>query len=66
MIINKLFDLTKPQKILLLSAGVSMIVQVTCVYYFTEEKNRFNVKHCGWYIIFSIFSYLFYYKMILP
>jgi len=65
MIID-LFELTKPQKVLFYSVIISMIVQICCIYYMIDTKEKFKLCNCMGYIIFSTIAYLFYYKMVLP
>lgn len=66
MIGHDLFILSKSQKVLFYSAIISIIVQILCVYCLIGEKNKFKFDKCFGYLFFSVFSYLFYYKMVLP
>lgn len=59
-----LFSISKIQQLLLTSTVIAMLVQVITIYYFVDI-GTFNMMYSIGYIIFSIFSSLFYYKLIL-
>lgn len=64
--INEITNLTQNQKVLFFSAMTSIIVQLVCVYCLLESKESFKMNNCVFYIVFSSFAYLFYYKIVLP
>lgn len=60
------FNLSKTQKILYYSAMIAIIAQSLCIYYFIENKNKFNMKNCFLYLLFSALAYVFYFKLVIP
>ncbi len=59
-------NLNNTQKILFVSALAAIIVQVFCIFCFLEKKHKFDICNCAGYIIFSAFSYICYYKLVIP
>jgi len=64
--IIEFFNLSKTQKILFYSAIIAIIAQSMCIYYFIENKNKFDIKNCLFYLVFSSFAYIFYFKLVIP
>ncbi len=60
------FNLSKTQKMLYYSAMIAIIAQSFCIYYFIENKNKFNIKNCVLYLFFSALAYIFYFKLVIP
>ena len=61
----ELFELTKIQSVILSSIMISILAQMTFLYYVSINKYTFNLCYAAGYFIFSIIAYLFYYKLIL-
>ena len=61
---NKYLILSKTQYILFMSAMISCICQVTCIYFLLEKKNTFKFDKCVCYLIFSGLAFIFYYQLI--
>ena len=64
--IIEFFNLSKTQKILYYSAMMSIVAQSFCIYYFIENKKKFNINNCIFYLLFSSLAYIFYFKLALP
>ena len=61
----ELFELTKIQSIILSSIMISILAQITFLYYVSIDKYTFNLFYAVGYFFFSIIAYLFYYKLLL-
>ena len=61
----ELFELTKIQSVILSSIMISILAQMTFLYYVSINKYTFNLYYAAGYFIFSIIAYLFYYKLLL-
>jgi hypothetical protein len=64
--IKQLLQLNETQTRLFYTAIITIIAQLTCIYYLTETKEKFKIKYCFGYLVFACISLLFYYKIILP
>ncbi len=61
-----LLSLNNTQRILFVSAMVSIVVQLICIFCFISEEQKFNLYYCFGYLIFSAIAYICYYKLVIP
>lgn len=60
------FNLNNTQRILFISAMISIIVQLVCIFCFLDSNQKFDLYNCFGYLIFSAFAYICYYKLVIP
>jgi hypothetical protein len=60
-----MLDLDEKQRMLFLTNMLTIIMQLFFAYCLMESKDKFEVKKCSMYIIFTGLSYYFYYKLLL-
>ncbi len=58
-------NLNNTQRLLFISAMISIIVQIICIYCFLDAKQKFDLHYCFGYLIFSALAYICYYKLVI-
>lgn len=60
-----MLDLDEKQRMLFLTNMLTIIMQLFFAYCLLESKEKFELKKCFIYVVFTALSYYYYYKILL-